>query len=100
MVTILASTIGEANLLVLEFIDFYPKLYTKDNNLRFLPTNLDWSLINESQSLYLERDFLVEEVLVALNSLGSTLRVPMVLLVEFFKNSWNTLKQDIIGYVY
>lgn len=87
-----------ANDIEFEFLDFYHKLYTKDTKPRFLPTNLDWCPISEQQAAFLETVFTEDEVLLAVNSLGSRKALgPNGFTVEFFKDSWNTMKGDIMA---
>lgn len=80
-----------------EFIDFYRLLYTRKEGQRCFPTNLPWDPISTEHSNLLELPFWEEEVYKAVRCLGfDKAPGPDGFTAEFFKKSWNIIKDDIM----
>ncbi|XP_023518084.1 uncharacterized protein LOC111781628 [Cucurbita pepo subsp. pepo] len=83
--------------IVSEFVSFYTSLYTKDNALCEFPHDLDWSPIDQQQAASLEVAFTEEEVVKAIQNLGSDKTLgPDGFTSEFFQKCWNFMRVDIM----
>lgn len=54
-----------------EFLSFYAKVFTKRTDRRYLSHSMQWSPISDEDKIDLEQPFFEEEILMAINALGS-----------------------------
>lgn len=83
-----------------EIINFFDKLYTKEQYTRFSPRNIDWRSISNQDCLWLEGPFDDEEIWSPLKSLGKN-KAPRLdgFTSEFILKYWQQLKGDFHGYL-